>query len=203
MHAGRRLRCGVVLAAALRLVTAQAWLLGADGPLGTLALERLDGVRIRPFGESRPAWVFVFTRSDCPIAARYAPELVRLERRVEAAGMAFSLVFVDPSEPSSSIHAYLRDYGYNDVALRDSAHELVRLTGATTTPEAAVFVPAADGPALVYRGRIDDRYIDIGRVRTAATRHDLEDVVGAIRAGKAPAFQSTPAVGCLIADVSR
>jgi hypothetical protein len=203
MQAGGRLRRCVLLVAALGLGAAAASLLGANVAPSALALERLDGTRVRPFSQSRAAWVFVFTRSDCPVAARYAPELLRLERRLESSGMAFSLVFVDPSEPAASIRAYLRDYGYADVALRDSGHELVRLTGATTTPEAAVFVPAADGPALVYRGRIDDRYVDIGRARPAATRHDLDDVVSAIQAGQRPPFRSTPAVGCLIADVTR
>ena len=168
-----------------------------------LVLANLDGTAVRPFESRAPASVFVFSRTDCPVAGRYAPYFERLQHRLAADGMDFALVFVDPSESGEVIRAYLRDFGYTGRALRDPDHALVRLAGATTTPEAAVFVRHATEPTLVYRGRIDDRYVDIGRTRPAPTRHDLDEVIAAIRSGRTPALRSTPAVGCLIADVSR
>ena len=68
------------------------------------------------------------------------------------------------------------------------------------TPEAAVFVPAATGPRLAYRGRIDDRYVDFGRMRAQPTVHDLEDALAAILSGQAVPHETTPAVGCFIAN---
>ena len=168
-----------------------------------LLLQDLDGAPVRPLGSPARAWVFVFTRSDCPVAARYAPELQRLQHQIQAARMSFHLVFVDPHESSAALRAHLHDYGFQSGALRDPDHRLVQLTGVTTTPEAAVFVPASDGPTLVYRGRIDDRYQDLGRARPAATRHDLEEIISGIQAGRELQFRSAPAVGCLIADVDR
>jgi hypothetical protein len=117
--------------------------------------------------------------------------------------MAFHLVFVDPAETAAAVRAYLHDYGYPDRALRDPAHRLVHLTGATATPEVAVFVPSSGEPLLAYKGRIDDRYVDIGRMRPAPTTHDLADVLTAIARGQGLEPRSTPAVGCLIADVTR
>jgi hypothetical protein len=38
-------------------------------------------------------------------------------------------------------------------------------------------------------------------MRPAATRHDLEDALEAILAGRPVANHRTPAVGCLIADL--
>ena len=61
--------------------------------------------------------------------------------------------------------------------LRDPDHVLVRAAGATIAPEAAVFVREAPAPRLIYRGRIDDRYLAPGRMRPAATAHDLEDAI--------------------------
>lgn len=167
------------------------------------ALTDLAGATVRPLETRAVASVFVFARTDCPVTARYAPEIERLQRRAAADSMDFALIFVDPAESSQAIRAYLHDYGYTGRALRDPAHALVRLAGATTTPEAAVFVERAGEPALVYRGRIDDRYMDIGRVRPAPTRHDLNEVIEAVHAGRHVDFHSTPAVGCLIADVGR
>jgi hypothetical protein len=203
MEAGRPLRRAGVIAAALVAVLAASPVVRADPPARDLTLENLDGTPIRPFTVSARAWVFVFTRTDCPVAARYAPELQRLEQRAVAAHVAFHLVFVDPTETAATVRAYLHDYGYGDRALRDLSHRLVHLAGATATPEAAVFVPSSDGPVLVYTGRIDDRYVDIGRMRPEPTRRDLDEVLTAVAQGQRFEPRSTPAVGCLIADVTR
>jgi hypothetical protein len=202
MEAGHRLRREAMTAAAL-VVLLVASGVRADPPTRELTLQSLDGAAVRPFASAASAWVFVFTRTDCPIAARYAPELQGIERRAVSARMAFHLVFVDPDETSTAVRTYLRDYGFDGDPLRDPAHRLVHLTGATTTPEAAVFVPSADGPMLVYQGRIDDRYVDVGRMRPAPTRHDLEEVLTAVAKGERLALRTTPAIGCLIADVTR
>lgn len=203
MEAGSRLRRAEVIAAALVALLAASLVVRADSPARELTIENLDGTPVRPFTSAARAWVFVFTRTDCPVAARYAPELQRLQERAVSAHVAFHLVFVDPAETGATVRAYLHDYRYVGLALRDPEHHLVRLAGATATPEAAVFVASSDGPVLVYRGRIDDRNVDIGRVRPAPTRHDLDEVLTAVAQGQKLEPRSTPAVGCLIADVTR
>jgi Redoxin len=203
MRFSGRLRRGAWLAVTLAALGPSGALARPDGQARALVLNDLDGHHVRPLASPARASVFVFIRSDCPIAARYAPELERLQRRMAASSIDFHLVFVDPDEPVAATRAYLSDYGYTGSALRDPDHALVRRAGVTTTPEAAVFVPDAGVPMLVYRGRIDDRYVDIGRVRAAPTRHDLDEVIEAVRAGRPVRFHSTPAVGCLIADLGR
>jgi hypothetical protein len=82
--------------------------------------------------------------------------------------------------------------------LRDPGHDLVRRARATIAPEAAVFDRAG---ALLYHGRIDDRYVEIGKARTAAQSHDLEDAVSATLAGRPAPRREAPAVGCSLADL--
>jgi hypothetical protein len=84
-------------------------------------------------------------------------------------------------------------------ALRDPDHALVKAAGATITPEAAVFA----GGHVVYRGRIDDRYVDLGLERPAATKRDLADALTAVMSGKPVHPPTTQAVGCFIADFVR
>jgi hypothetical protein len=58
-----------------------------------------------------------------------------------------------------------------------------------------------NGDAVLYRGRIDDRYAELGRERPTPTTHDLEDALKAAIAGKPVAVKETRAVGCILADL--
>ena len=59
------------------------------------------------------------------------------------------------------------------------------------------------GGRVVYRGRIDDRYVDLGVERPAPTRHDLADALTASLGGKPAPHPRTQAVGCFISDFAR
>ena len=173
-----------------------------EAPHTSLYLLDLAGRRVEPLqAVGAKVTVFVFARTDCPISNRYAPELQRLHRRFAPAGVRFWLVYPDPGEPSEAIRRHLREFGYGFHALRDPEHTLVRLTRATVTPEAAVFVGTGREASLVYRGRIDDRYVDLGRSRAAPTTRDLEELLRALGEGRAVAPRTTAAVGCWIAPL--
>lgn len=163
----------------------------------------LDERPIDPFDApaSVRATVFVFTRIDCPIANRYVPTLEELRREFEPRGVRFRLVFVDPAESAATIRAHLREYNQQTTAWRDPRHELVGLSGATVTPEVAVYARRDGTSRLLYRGRIDDRYVDFGRVRPQPSTHDLQRVLEAVLAGRPVTPPTTPAVGCVIADL--
>jgi hypothetical protein len=163
----------------------------------------MEGRPVDPLatGTSR-ASVFVFTRTDCPISNRYAPEVERIRSRFASRGVSFWLVYVDPDEGAAAIREHLQEYGYSWGALRDPEHALVAHTGARVTPEAAVFVPEPGGARMVYRGRIDDRYVDFGKSRAEASTHDLERKLETILAGEAVSLTTTRAVGCFIADLA-
>lgn len=161
-----------------------------------LAGRRLEALPLGP-GPT----VLVFTRTDCPISNRYAPELRRLGERFARRGVAFRLVYADPTETPAAIREHLRAFGLGEDALRDPQHELVRLAGATVTPEVAVFVAHPSGPRMVYRGRIDDRAVDFGRARPEPRTRDLADVLDALTAGRTLTPRTTTAVGCVIAEL--
>ena len=64
-----------------------------------------------------------------------------------------------------------------------------------------VFVPDKSKKwQMVYRGRIDDRYVAFGKMRPAPTVRDLEQVLEAIIAGKEVKTKVTKAVGCFISS---
>ena len=79
--------------------------------------------------------------------------------------------------------------------------ELMALTPATMTPESAVLTPTsgADGKQTLtskYLGRIDNRYVEIGRERPAATEHDLEQAIRAVLSQQTVKKADGPPVGC-------
>jgi hypothetical protein len=166
-------------------------------------LRDLAGRQVEPLAPSGArATVFLFTRTDCPISNRYAPEIQRLSGEF-GSQVTFWLVFVDPDQSAHAIRQYLREYHYSFGALLDSEHKFVHITGVQVTPEVAVFAPSGSGAKEVYRGRIDDQYVDFGQSRPKPTRHDLEEVLAAIVAGKPVEFAATRAVGCFIADLEK
>lgn len=140
------------------------------------------------------ALVLLFVRSDCPISNRYAPELQRLYNVYSPKGIGFRLVYTEQGLTPAAMEKHRQEYGYSIPGMLDPEHRQVNLAGVGTTPEAAVFI----GNRLVYRGRIDDRYVAIGRERPSALHHDLEEVLVAIEAGKPVSFRETMAVGCAI-----
>jgi hypothetical protein len=174
--------------------------LGAQAPAGVQHVLGLDGRATNPLAPAHgvAATVLVFTTTDCPIANRYAPEIQRLAATYESRAVRFTLVYPVPGDTPEIVTAHREKFGYRLAAVRDTAQELVRRAGAQVTPEAAVF--DARG-RVVYRGRIDDRYLDFGLDRPEPTSHDLERAIQDLLAGRPVAVPRTQAVGCILADL--
>ncbi len=169
-----------------------------SSPAQPLPLD-LDG---HPFdlGKTQPApiTVVIFTRTDCPVSNRYAPEVRHLYETYHPRGVEFFLVYVDPDEDSAAIRQHLREYNYPCKALRDPDHALVARCHATITPEAVVLDRHEQ---VAYLGRINNLYEDLGKPRAAATTRELADAIDATLAGKPVATPRAKAVGCTIADL--
>jgi hypothetical protein len=158
-----------------------------------------DGHSVEPLSSSSAkATVLIFTRTDCPVSNRYAPVIQKLNQGFASQGVAFWLVYVDRHQSKEEIRQHIRDYGYRMNAVLDPAHILVKFAGVRVTPEVAVFSSDAK---LLYRGRIDDQYVYLGKSLPAPTRHDLELALNSILEAKPVPDKTTPAVGCFISDL--
>lgn len=158
----------------------------------------LDGKAVDPFTPAAKVRVFIFVRADCPISNRYAPELKRLNDEFVPRGAAFSLVYADPAQSSEGIRQHIEQYRFPGSVIRDPGHSLVRRAKVTITPEAAVF--SASGK-LLYHGRIDNWFVELGKTMASPTRRDLEDAIAAALDRRPQPEASAPAVGCYLADV--
>jgi hypothetical protein len=151
---------------------------------------------LAPLSAAEPIRVLVFITTDCPISNRYAPAIQRLAAKF-AGHATFVLVYPVAADTPGLIREHRRKFGYALESIRDTAHTLVKQTGVTVTPEVAVMA----GDRMVYRGRIDDRYVDLGRERPNPTRHDLEEALSALVAGAPIVTRETRAVGCILSDL--
>lgn len=195
--AGSRIQCWL---AAVGLLGALLGGCGDSWPvLSSLPLD-LAGQAVDPFDTSdADASVFLFISSECPVSNRLAPEIRRIQATFADRSVAFWLVYPDPKDSPERIRAHVEEYGYFHAGLlRDPEHALVASTGVRRTPEVAVF-NARGG--LVYRGRVNDRFVEFGKTRPAATTNDLESALEATLAGRSVAVAETEAIGCYISDL--
>src|SRR5262249_38986072 len=115
--------------------------------LGGASVDALDA----PAGTK--AIVFLFTSTDCPISNRYAPEVRRIVETFGRQGVVFRLVYPGTADTDPAIREHMAAFSYEGAttAFRDPKLALVKFTGATITPEAAVY---AGGP-IVYPRPVD------------------------------------------------
>lgn len=137
--------------------------------------------------------VLLFVAVDCPISNRYAPEMGRIYKDFSPLGVKFVRVYVDDSVEAADIVQHGKDFKMPSAALLDGKHVMVKQLGMTVTPEVAVV--GADG-TLKYRGRIDDLYMEHGRLRDGDYRKDLRVALEEALAGMPVTKPFTTAIGC-------
>ena len=165
---------------------------------GGLSLMDLDGRPQKPLDLSGvKVNVVIFITNDCPIANSYAPEIKSIIGEYSSRGAGFFLVHVDPDLGLEKAKKHAADFGYENTILRDPRHVLVSELEADVTPEA--FVIGKSG--VLYRGRIDDLYADLGKKRRQARTRDLRDALDAVLSGRAVKNPTTTAVGCYIPEL--
>jgi hypothetical protein len=116
----------------------------------------------------------------------------------EPRGVKFFLIYVDPKEQPETIRQHLQEYNYPCSGIRDPEHTFVAYCKATATPEAVVFNEKRE---IVYQGRINDQYVDLGNARPEAKTSDLANAIEFTVQGQPVATPRTRAVGCSIADL--
>ena len=145
------------------------------------------------------ATVLIFVAGDCPNSNTYAPVLSRLYREYSARGVQFLSVYSDPSETAATVRRHDIEYQLPYPSLLDPLQTLARQTGARSTPEAVIL--SSDGHEL-YRGRVDDRFVDFGKTRYQPTQSDLREALDEILQGKPVTHPVTKVLGCAIPGVN-
>jgi peroxiredoxin len=144
-----------------------------------------------------PALLVVFLSNHCPFVKHIADGLASFGREYGARGLAIvgicaNDVTTHPDDSPEMMAREVERRGYTFPYLWDESQEVAKAFGAACTPD--FFLYDADRE-LVYRGQFDS-----SRPSTEApvTGGDLRAACDAVLAGRSPAPEQVPSVGCNI-----
>jgi hypothetical protein len=161
-----------------------------------IVVKDVNGKERRPLAEGgERGTLFFFVLHDCPAANAYAPEMNRIAAKYSAKGVRSYLVYVESDLGEAEAWKHARQHEIGFPALIDRHQELVKVTGATISPEAAL---VSAEKRVVYHGRIDDRIVAPGKRRVEPTTRDLREALDAMLEGKPVPTPVTKAVGCYL-----
>lgn len=142
------------------------------------------------------ATAFLFLSEYCPICIYYTPTLLQLHQSFEAQGIHFIGVFPNKHSTDSAILHYQNKYAIPfPLVTGDEAVAITIRLQATVTPEVVLMDNAQQ---VLYRGRIDDAYVRVGRKRHSVSRHDLAEGIEDFLNGKKIRNSKTIPIGCYL-----
>ena len=151
-----------------------------------------------PIPQGQTATVYLFLSPHCPISNYYLPVLNRFYETYQGYGIEFVGIVSSQIASQEEIEAHRQRYAVRFPIVCDSQNKLSRQWGATNTPQAIV---VDDNQSIIYSGRIDDLYADIGQKRLYATQYELDEVLKSLATGGIITVSHTQPVGCMIAGV--
>lgn len=185
------------------LATLTAWPAHAAKPTTGFAIQTTDvngGVHLlEQRGHAKPL-VLVFLATECPIANGYVPTLNALykKRKLEQ-GVTFYGVISDRYITRAEAAKHSKTYKIQFPTLFDASGELAEQFKPTHTPEAFVIDPHGK---TVYRGRIDNTWVELGSRRRKTSQHELAEAIRAVARGEKVAVKYRKPVGCLFESPS-
>jgi peroxiredoxin len=145
--------------------------------------------------QHRSAVVLLFISADCPISNRYAPTINQIASEYGAKNAGFYGVQSDPDITAAEVRKHADDFGFHFPILLDPAQVLASRYGVSVTPTAVVVSASGE---MLYRGRIDDRSVDLGKWRDVPGKQDLRDAISAVLAGRKVIAPFHEAIGCFL-----
>ena len=145
--------------------------------------------------KNKQAIVMLFVSTECPISNRYAPTINRMAQEYSRKNVAFFLVQSDPGLSPQAAEQHAKEFALTIPVLMDPEQILASELETLVTPTAIVLNNAGE---VLYRGRVDDRNIDLGKYRDAPKREDLKIALDEVLAGKKVSEPVTKVIGCFL-----
>ena len=140
--------------------------------------------------------VYIFLLEDCVISQNYTLALKQLYEEYSSDQISFTGLFPNKFSHPKKIAEFKEKYAIPFVLKIDFEKEWAKKMEAKVTPTVAVWNKTKD--EILYRGRIDNSYYQIGKRRTVTTTSELADALKAIVDGEEIEVKETKAIGCFI-----
>jgi peroxiredoxin len=139
----------------------------------------------------------IFLSRHCPYVQHVQDELARIGRDYARAGVGIVAIssndaVTHPDDAPESLKEMARQLGFTFPLTYDETQEVARAYGAACTPD---FFLYDKDLRLAYRGQLDDSRPESGR---PVTGRDLRAALDAVIAGRPPAPDQRPSIGCNI-----
>lgn len=140
--------------------------------------------------------IYYFLGEDCKICEYYTPEINRLDSLFSGDEFQFIGLFPSRYSTEKGITAFQQKYKVQIPLKLEYFATKTKAFGVTITPEVVVYNNKTQ--SVVYRGRIDDSYVRVGKRRRVIRERDLESLLIRLQNGDAPEYTETAAIGCYI-----
>lgn len=195
--------CSSVLSVGVLLVVACGWLpaeeaakaLEASSLINVTRQDHQGNVHQIAANSRKAVRVFVFMTGECPVSRTYFPVLNDLHQAWGANQKDVQLlgIWADVTQTPQEVAGMVKEFSIEFPVLLDRDASLGKALKPTTVPE--VFVLDHHGK-VAYRGRIDDRFLQLGSRKPAATEDTLKLAVEKVAAGMPVLEPVTKPVGC-------
>jgi len=141
--------------------------------------------------------VYVFLEDECLISQYYTNELTRLYDKYGKNHVGFVGYFPSQTTGPEEIAAFANQFKLAFPLFPDPDKDWTKKFDIKITPEVSVFDHRTD--RNIYKGRIDDSYVRVGKRKLHPQAHDLEDIIKAWQLNQTPdSLVQTEAIGCFI-----
>src|SRR5215831_10506288 len=145
--------------------------------------------------KNKQAIVMLFVSTECPISNRYAPTINRMAQEYSQKNVAFFLVQSDPDLTPQAAQQHAKEFALTIPVLMDPEQVLASKLEALVTPTAIVLSGTGE---VRYRGRVDDRNIDLGKYREVPKREDLKMALDEVLGRRKVSEPETKVIGCYL-----
>lgn len=139
--------------------------------------------------------LYLFLLDNCKICESYTLKINEFYEEYHDM-VEFIGVFPNRTSTEDNIEAYMIKYKFKFPYLTDYDKKLAKSLNATITPE--VFLVDNNTDEVLYSGRIDDEFFQIGKRRNVVKNHDLKDALQNLREGNTINVKNAEAIGCFI-----
>lgn len=140
--------------------------------------------------------LFIFLSPECPLCQNYSLVLNKIYRQY-GDRVRFYGIIPGKTYAAETIIGFAEKYKIDFPLFIDKALILSHYLKATTTPEVILLNNSHE---LLYKGAIDNWFMDIGKQRARTTKDFLRQALDQQLGGKTIALKRTKAIGCYIND---